>query len=146
MSLDSADLERLRTVVRELHAANTQGSSLATVVRLARELNVRSGVTVDFDATRELGQPLVVVRVPSGPPSACSQTLRALTPREREIAMLIGAGLTNKEMARRLGITVGTVKHYVHQILDKTGLRGRVAIATAAQATVWDGASPPIFR
>jgi DNA-binding NarL/FixJ family response regulator len=146
LSLDSADLERLRAVVRELDVANTRGSSLATVVRLARELNVRSGLTVDFDATEELGHPLVVVRVPNGPPTPTTETLRTLTPREREIAGLIGAGLTNKEIATRLGITVGTVKHYVHQILDKTGLRGRVAIATAAQATVWDASSPPIFR
>ena len=55
----------------------------------------------------------------------------ALTRREREVAVLIADGLSNKQIARRLRITLGTVKHYVHQILEKTGLRGRVAIAQA---------------
>jgi DNA-binding NarL/FixJ family response regulator len=147
MTLDQASLEQLRAIVRALHASNAgqPSPSLASVVRLARELRVRAGVTVDFEATPELGQPLVVVRVLESAPAVQPASLRALTPREREIAELVAAGLSNKEIARRLGLTLGTVKHYVHQILDKTGLRGRVAIATAAQATAWDSASPPIF-
>ncbi len=89
---------------------------------------MNSGVTVDFGATPELGQPLLVVRMPAAGPEMFS--LQALTPREREVAALIADGLSNKQVAKRLGITVGTVKHYVHQILEKTGLPGRVAIAT----------------
>jgi len=96
------------------------------VVRLAREVQASTGITVDFEATPELGQPLLVVRVP-----AAARELQGLTPREREVACLIADGLSNKEIALRLRITVGTVKHYVHQILDKTGLPGRVAIATS---------------
>jgi len=46
------------------------------------------------------------------------------------------AGGTNKQIARRLRITLGTVEHYVQQILEKTGLPGRVAIATEARASV----------
>jgi two-component system, NarL family, nitrate/nitrite response regulator NarL len=42
-----------------------------------------------------------------------------LTMREREVVDLIGAGLTNKEIAARLYIEVGTVKNHVHNILDK---------------------------
>lgn len=42
-----------------------------------------------------------------------------LTMRERQVVDLIGAGLTNKEIAARLCIEVGTVKNHVHNILDK---------------------------
>ena len=128
MSVDAATLGRLRTIVHHLQAANADGgTSLAEVVKLAREVELDSGITVDFEATPELGQPLVVVRVPS---AATDAALEQLTPREREVAALIAAGLSNKEIARQLGLTLGTVKHYVHQILEKTDLPSRVAIAT----------------
>jgi DNA-binding NarL/FixJ family response regulator len=122
VSVDSAALGNLRAIVRELQNAD----SLVDVVELARSVELSAGVTVDFDATRELGQPLVVLRVPSP-----VGQLEGLAPREQEVARLIADGLSNKEIAARLGISVGTVKHYVHQILDKTGLPGRVAIATS---------------
>ena len=122
-------------MVRQLQAANSDGTSLAEVVKLARDVQLESGITVDFEATPDLGQPLVVVRMPPGPPPPTA-SLQALTPREREVAALVADGLSNKQIARRLDITVGTVKHYVHQILEKTGLPGRVAIATEARASV----------
>ena len=128
--IDPTTLVQLRAVVRQLEVNNSDGTSLAEIVRLAREVELRSGITVDFGATPELGQPLVVVRMPPGPPLP-STSLQALTPREREVAALIADGLSNKEIAQRLRITVGTVKHYVHEILEKTGLRGRVGIAQA---------------
>ncbi len=99
---------------------------MAEVVQLAREMQTSVGITVDFEATPELGQPLLIVRVP-----ADAREFEGLTPRERDVARLIAAGLSNKEIAARLQISVGTVKHYVHRILDKTGLQGRVAIATS---------------
>jgi DNA-binding NarL/FixJ family response regulator len=128
--VDPATLSHLRAIVRQLQASNGEGTSLSEVVRLARQVQMDSGVTVDFAATPELGQPLVVVRVPTAPGGVPSASLAALTPREREVAALIADGLSNKQIAQRLAITVGTVKHYVHQILEKTGLTGRVAIAT----------------
>jgi DNA-binding CsgD family transcriptional regulator len=101
------------------------------VVRLARQVWAETGVTVDFAATPELGQPLVVIRVP-----AVAGQLPGLTAREREVAALIADGLSNKEIATRLHLSVGTVKYHVHQILEKTGLPGRVAIATSLNGRV----------
>ena len=46
---------------------------------------------------------------------------KALSPREREVALLIGRGLSNKEVARALGLSAGTVKCHVHNILQKLG-------------------------
>ena len=128
--VDASSLGHLRALVQHLQASNADGTSLTEVVRLAREVQLPAGITVDFEATSALGQPLVVVRMPAAPPSA---NLQALTRRELEVARLVADGLSNKEIAKRLAITIGTVKHYVHQILEKTGLHSRVAIATEAK-------------
>jgi two-component system, NarL family, nitrate/nitrite response regulator NarL len=66
-----------------------------------------------------------------------------LTSREVEIVRLIEHGLSNKEIASRLGIQVATVKNHVHNLLEKLRihrraeaadrLRGRFAHATAGE-------------
>lgn len=48
-----------------------------------------------------------------------------LTRREREISLLIGAGLSNKEIARRLDIGVATTKSHVHNLLGKMNVQYR---------------------
>ena len=48
-----------------------------------------------------------------------------LTPREREIMRLIDQGMSNKDIARHLGIGVATAKSHVHHILEKLHVRGR---------------------
>lgn len=49
----------------------------------------------------------------------------ALTRRQREVASLIAAGLSNKQIARRLLIEHATVKNHVHTILVKLGVNRR---------------------
>lgn len=49
----------------------------------------------------------------------------SLTPREREIIFHIDQGCSNKEIARRLGIELATVKNHVHHILAKLHARRR---------------------
>src|SRR5690606_23755079 len=56
----------------------------------------------------------------------------ALTEREREVLALLGAGLSNAEIARRLHIVEGTVKAYVSAILGRLGVRNRVQAAIIA--------------
>jgi DNA-binding NarL/FixJ family response regulator len=57
-----------------------------------------------------------------------------LTPREQEVAALIAAGLTNREIARRLIVTEGTAASHVAHILGKLGLRSRVQVGVWAAA------------
>jgi two-component system, NarL family, response regulator DegU len=56
------------------------------------------------------------------------ETVR-MTKREREIVELIAEGLTNKEIAYKLNISVFTAKSHVHNILEKMALNTRVQIA-----------------
>jgi two-component system, NarL family, nitrate/nitrite response regulator NarL len=57
-----------------------------------------------------------------------------LTKRELEVVDLIDRGLSNKEIARRLCITVPTVKNHVHRILDKLQLPSRTEAAAWVRA------------
>jgi two-component system, NarL family, nitrate/nitrite response regulator NarL len=57
------------------------------------------------------------------------ETTASLTSREREIAELLDAGLSNKEIARRLSIRLATVKNHVHNILEKLQVRRRGEVA-----------------
>ncbi|WP_344494348.1 response regulator transcription factor [Nonomuraea monospora] len=56
----------------------------------------------------------------------------ALTDREREVLALVGAGLSNAEIARELHIVEGTVKAYVSAILTRLDVRNRVQAAIIA--------------
>lgn len=53
-----------------------------------------------------------------------------LTPREQEVADLIGQGLSNKEIAKRLVIAQRTAEGHVEHILTKLGFRSRTQIAS----------------
>ena len=71
---------------------------------------------------------------------------RVLSPRECEVALLVSRGLSNKEVARELGLSHGTVKLHAHSIflklraqnLFEPGMRERyvlINLMSGSQAT-----------
>jgi two-component system nitrate/nitrite response regulator NarL len=78
----------------------------------------------------------------SGRPSLSPQSL---TRRETEVLSLVGAGLSNKDIARRLRIGLSTTKTHVHHVLAKLSLSRRAEVMarmpTSARARL--GGSPP---
>lgn len=66
----------------------------------------------------------------AGRPLAHGLASPALTARELEIVRLIGVGLSNKEIARRLDIGLATTKSHVHNALGKLKMQRRGQVAT----------------
>jgi len=55
-----------------------------------------------------------------------------LTPREMDIVRAIAEGRTNQEIAKKLSISLSTVKHYVTRVFDKLGVFNRVELVIFA--------------
>lgn len=83
---------------------------------------LRGNLVISPSLTTVLAQAL---RTPQGASSL------DLTERERQVLKMIAAGLSNKMIGNKLGITEGTVKVHVKNLLHKLGLRSRV------EAAVW---------
>ncbi|MCC4116606.1 response regulator transcription factor [Aromatoleum toluclasticum] len=65
-------------------------------------------------------------------PAVVASELNKLSPREREILVLIARGQSNKEIARSLDLAESTVKIHVQNVLRKLGLTSRVQAAVFA--------------
>ncbi|MEV7729767.1 response regulator transcription factor [Streptomyces sp. NPDC087917] len=61
-----------------------------------------------------------------------ARSIERLTARERDVLAMLGQGLSNQDIAKRLGIGTGTVKTHVGAILDKSGSTSRVQAALLA--------------
>ncbi|MDA3630811.1 response regulator transcription factor [Saccharopolyspora sp. WRP15-2] len=72
--------------------------------------------------------------------NAARERVAALTPREREVLGLVGAGLSNQAIAQRLFLAEGTVKAHVRTILQRLDANNRVQAAiTAYEAGLVEG-------
>ena len=87
-------------------------------------------VRIDLEASREIGAPLVAVSRDAG-----EALFTALTPRQAEVAGLVVAGWSNRQIAEALGISIGTVKDHVHAILQRLDLPSRQAVMAAARGS-----------
>jgi DNA-binding NarL/FixJ family response regulator len=93
----------LRTILKEIHAGRTY---------------LAPGLA--YGALHELTKP----RAPN--------PIDELTSREREVLVLVAAGLSNAEIGGRLGLAEKTVKHYMTSILGKLQVASRVEAALLA--------------
>ncbi len=132
--IDEGTLGKLRRLVARLHDDRSPAVPVDKIVQLADQVRIDAGVTVDFEASRALGSPMVVIRVAADPAGAGTDVLAMLSRREREIASLIADGLSNKQIAARLFLSIATVKDHVHRILRKSGLPNRAAVAASSRA------------
>jgi DNA-binding NarL/FixJ family response regulator len=99
---------------------NVQPAELARAVRLAH-------------AGDTLLDPSVAARLVDA--IATEQPVARLTPREREVLVLVGRGMSNKRIARELGLSEKTVKTHVANVLHKLGATDRTQAAVYAVRT-----------
>ena len=57
---------------------------------------------------------------------------KLLTPREEQVVALVADGLSNRDVARELGLTEHTIKKYLYRIFDKVGVSSRVELVLYA--------------
>ena len=113
--MDETTRRQVRALLDAVRTRPTE-LPLSEVVELA---NGPVRVTVD----REGPEPVVYVSPRPDP------RFDALTDREYEVATLVAAGFTNRQIAEALFLSVGTVKDHVHAILGKTDLASRTEVA-----------------
>ncbi|MGF1470525.1 MAG: response regulator transcription factor [Rubrobacteraceae bacterium] len=98
----SSDVEEIVAAVRKLHS----GEQIVS----ARE--VSEAVRLAVAARREKSEGKLV--------------LDSLTPREMDVLQALAEGLTDKEIAERLFVGVGTVRTHVNNVLSKLGVRSKL--------------------
>jgi DNA-binding NarL/FixJ family response regulator len=74
----------------------------------------------------------LMARLRGGQEKQEPEALPGLTDREREILALIGEGLTNRQIGRRLYLAEKTVKNHISRLLAKLGVERRVQAAVIA--------------
>ncbi|MFF1678535.1 response regulator [Streptomyces sp. NPDC058256] len=102
-----------------------KGSDLVSAVR-----TVASGQSMlDPTTTARLMRSL---RADPAEGPALAPELASLSPRERDILALIGDGLTNREIGKKLYLSEKTVKNHISRLLAKLGVQRRVQAAVMA--------------
>ncbi|MEV4563110.1 response regulator transcription factor [Nonomuraea sp. NPDC049419] len=102
---------------------------------------VHAGESVVSPSTLRRMLDRFAAQLPSGqaPPGAGD-----LTPREREVLLMVARGLSNTEVAARLEVAEATVKTHLGRVLAKLGLRDRAqAVVYAYEAGLIVPAQPP---
>jgi DNA-binding CsgD family transcriptional regulator len=67
-------------------------------------------------------------------PDRSAPVLQKMTAAERAVAMILADGLSNQEIADRLGKTVDAVKFLLHRIYHKTGIPNRAALVAVLRS------------
>jgi len=123
--LEAARLRLLQG--RALAAAGERSAALSTLIAAESALDGFGAVRWRDEAVRELRRLGHRVRRDSG------EALGSLTGREREIADLVAAGRTNREVAEQLVLSPKTIEAHLRNIYAKLGVRSRVELAREAE-------------
>ncbi|WP_421984321.1 helix-turn-helix transcriptional regulator [Roseibium sp.] len=132
MTVDAEVIEALAVVLEDLQKGPQAPVPTRTIKALSALSTGGRRLRVDLDASRTLGAPLVTVfEKPS-----VTALLAPLTPRQKEIALLVIEGKSNRDIAETCGISIATVKDHVHAVLQRLNLPSRGAVMAASRRAV----------
>ncbi|MFZ3598090.1 helix-turn-helix transcriptional regulator [Streptomyces sp. BH104] len=128
-------------VLHELHA---HAADLARAVLGADGYHhsFEEGAGLPFDVVVDLALDDESAPSPDVPPQRSGPT-DGLTPRERQVAALVGDGCTNREIAAKLVVSKRTIDSHVEHILTKLGFTSRSQIAALHASPSADSPVPP---
>ena len=121
--LDAYVYDALRAGASGFLLKDVPAARLVEAVRLVADGSMLLGPSV----TRRLVEDVAARR-----PTVHLEALADLTPREREVAVLVARGLSNAALAEALSIGEQTVKSHVSEVLRKLGVRDRVQVVVLA--------------
>jgi pimeloyl-ACP methyl ester carboxylesterase/DNA-binding CsgD family transcriptional regulator len=144
----SALLARVRTPTLIVHAREdaiaplAEGRLLASEIPGAQfvELDSRNHVLLEHEPAWERFKDAVLefTRQPAAPTGG-GPAFDALSPRERETLALLAGGLSNAEIAERLGISEKTVRNHLSHLFDKLGVWSRAQAIVFARDRGFSG-------
>jgi DNA-binding NarL/FixJ family response regulator len=106
------------------------------VLRSAKRILDAIGVEHDRDLARRERRRLKARSEPRGPAAPGNSGLASLSTREREVAELVTARHTNREIAEKLVLSEKTVESHLRNIFAKLGASSRVEVAREQRITV----------
>ena len=108
-----------------------EGPAVRDLLRRQLEAShIKAGATDRFIAEL-LAQPALVAE--AAPPKAHPSSQDLLSEREIDILRMASGGMKNSEIAKRIGLTEGSVKWYLQQIYDRIGVRRRAGAIERAR-------------
>ena len=127
------DLDALLAGVRKLQASVRRRAAARKMEGISERLQEMT------HSLRELQQDVSVLSISDVAPPSSPEPLPVtqlpgyskLSPRQIEVAELLGQGLTNYQISCELGISENTVKLYVSQVLRATNMHNRTLLALA---------------
>jgi DNA-binding NarL/FixJ family response regulator len=123
----------------ECIAAGAHGCILETSSLEELEIAIEKVYHGETFCSQEIVQTMFdrLAQTAASAPWQCRAESVALTPREFEVVSLISDRLSNKEIARRLSLSVYTVKNHVHNIVEKLQVEDRHEAVEYARQQRW---------
>jgi DNA-binding CsgD family transcriptional regulator len=123
-----------RSVYRDqVSAARVQLDEVAWQAAWAEGRAMPREQAIEYALSEEVEEhesPKLVAAPDQQPPPVPDELTERLTHREQEVALLVGRGLTNRQIAQELSISDRTVENHIGKILKKLGFSSRTRIAT----------------
>jgi non-specific serine/threonine protein kinase len=125
MALSLADYEGRLSLARSQLGEEAWSGAWAEGKAMALERAIEYALSEE----EERDAPTLVAVPEQQPPPLADEPTERLTAREQEVALLVGRGLTNRQIALELSISERTVENHIGKILKKLGFSSRARIA-----------------